>query len=285
MMRCTNRSIRSHIFDDPTFEIRYFSRVGSNPPFLVRPSSTPRQWSLLRRKSPHNKFRFLDHHLSDDPSYKTTSTAFAVDQIDRTTQRFIIVCVIKLVSLSYIRTYRFKINAGDSWRLSKTRIPCSASEFMKPVYLDGTFHWLKEDGRSIIAFNHETEQARRIPIKFHRKRDTKLLLGASDDHQLTLISAREEEAISVFALENNSLTDPKWILVRLIEFEAVQQSKQLYWNVEVFDGKCLLVRTMKDQDNDTLVHGYDLRANKWEVVGLIPGWCDANRDFYQFKPS
>lgn len=60
----------------------------------------------------------------------------------------------------------------------------------------------------------------------------------------------------------------------------------LYWNVEAFDGKCILVTSMKNEyDDDTVVHGYDLRANKWGVVGSIPGWCDANRDFYQFKPS
>lgn len=186
MMRCTNRSIRSHIFEDPNFEIRNFSRVGSSLLHISKYDSTllcfhpfGSSRSFINREPLDldfkilcscsglllllvnglfcvtnpltNKLRFLDHHLSDDPSYETTSTAFAVDQIDRTTQRFIIVCVNELVSLSYRRTYRFKTNAGDSW--SKTRITCSASEFMKPVYLDGTFHWLKEDGRSIINGN------------------------------------------------------------------------------------------------------------------------------------
>ncbi|CAL9215717.1 unnamed protein product [Arabidopsis halleri] len=39
----------------------------------------------------------------------------------------------------------------------------------------------------------------------------------------------------------------------------------------------------KDRSDEGVVHGYDLKANKWGVMDWIPRWCDGKRD--QSKPS
>ncbi|XP_006416363.2 putative F-box protein At1g57580 [Eutrema salsugineum] len=110
----------------------------------------------------------------------------------------------------------------------------------------------------------------------------RVLLGASDNH-LTLISATME-MIYVFTLES-ILTDPKWILAKRIMNEAVQKNITLSWDVEAYDGKCIVVRTMTNLTDYQMVNGYDLRVNKWDIVGSLPSWCDGLRDFYQYKPS
>ncbi|CAD5313299.1 unnamed protein product [Arabidopsis thaliana] len=225
------------------------------------------------------KFRFLHYSIWGNETW----IGFAVDQIDRATQRFKIVFISEQLEVSnpYETTYQFRINTGESWSLSKTTITCRASNLKKgknskPVYVNGDLHWLRKDG-SIVAFNPETEKARLIQSQFNRK-PGKLLL-CTGDNRLTLISATDA-VISVYALE----TDGQWILVRWIKNEVVHQSLPLlYWNVQAYDGKCLLVRMMSLVGS--VIHRYDLRANKWRVLGSIPTWCDADRDFFLFKPS
>ncbi|KAG7597755.1 F-box domain [Arabidopsis suecica] len=315
-MRCTNKSINSHISDDPNFKIEYFSRIGSSLLHVSKYDSNVlcfhpfgNSWSesehldnwlkilgscsgllLLSIKGRScvanpltNKFRFLDDSIWGKETW--TRSGFAVDQIDRTTQRFKIVCITEQLEVSNPdeTTYQFEINTGESWSLSKTTITCRSSKLKKgknskPVYLNGDLHWLRKD-RSIVAFNPETEKARLIHSKFNRK-PGKLLLCAGDN-RLTLISATKK-VISVFALEN----DGKWILVRRIKNKVVHQSiPLLYWNVHAYDGKCLLVRTMKNRRDGSVIHSYDVRANKWGVFRSLPRWCSPNRHFFLFKPS
>lgn len=33
-------------------------------------------------------------------------------------------------------------------------------------------------------------------------------------------------------------------------------------------------------DYNRVVNVYHLSANKWVAMGLVPGWCDANQDFF-----
>lgn len=335
MMQCTEKSINSHISNDPYFKPEYLSRVGSgllhvstdgaNFPLFCNPLRDSRLFSSndaldtkyhiigscsgllllfvdsLCVMNPITKmFRSLDHSKSKLlPSIISGSTCrsfrfkrsncigFAVDQIDRTTQRFKVVCIIELNASNPDETmYQFETSTGDScWRLSKTTITCCSSDLVlgkKPVYFDGDLHWLRNDG-SIVAFNHETENARLIQINHPQELSLKRYKLFAADNGLTLISVREE-IIYVYALEN-ILTDPEWVLVKRISNRVLDKEKILYWRVEAYDGKCLFVRVMKKDSKDAVVYGYDLRANKWGVMGSIPGSCDSTRDFYQFKPS
>ncbi|AEE29965.1 F-box family protein [Arabidopsis thaliana] len=140
---------------------------------------------------------------------------FAVDR-----KRFKIVCILEMET-----RYEFEINDGDSWRLSKTTINADSksdlTKWMKPVYLEGTLHWLRNDG-SIIAFNPETEQARLIPSGFHQEvPDMKLLLAADDKiNRLTLISGTKQ-TISVYTLLGNL----KWGLARRIKNVSLKENE------------------------------------------------------------
>ncbi|CAL9215664.1 unnamed protein product [Arabidopsis halleri] len=197
--------------------------------------------------------------------------------------------------------YGFEINDGYCWRLSETTINASSKSDlttrMKPVYLDGTLHWLRNDG-SIIAFNPETEQARMIPSIFHRESDMKLLFAADDNiNRLTLLLGTKE-TISVYALRKNS----KWILARQIKNVSMEDNILERWNMVAYDGQHLVVREMKDRLRVVvpfydmvvnikehhfkgLVHVYDMEANSWRVLGST--WCPSHydRDFYKFMPS
>ncbi|CAE5960457.1 unnamed protein product [Arabidopsis arenosa] len=105
------------------------------------------------------------------------------------------------------------------------------------------------------------------------------------DNNLTLISATKE-VVYVYALEN-ILSDPKWVLLKQIR-NGILNEKRLYsWGLEAYDGKCLVLKEtiLKKDDYKQVLRGYDLRANKWEVIGSIPRWCTYAVDFYQFKPS
>ncbi|XP_010501538.1 PREDICTED: putative F-box/kelch-repeat protein At1g20790 [Camelina sativa] len=315
-MPCTNKSINSHVLEDPNFKRKYYSRIGSSLLHVSKyasnllcfhPFGNSRSFNNTERleilfnilascsgllllsiggrlcvANPlTNKFRFMDYPNSG----KTTCIGFAVDHIDLTTQKFKIVCIIEVLKPPNPdeKMYQFDINTGESWSLSKTTFTCHPSNLKKgknskPVYFNGDLHWLRKDG-SIVAFNPKTEEARLIPIKFYLK-PRKVLLCAGDN-RLTLISATEE-VVSVVAVEN----DGKCILVRRIKNEPVHLNTPLsYWNVQAYDGKCLVMRTMKNHPVERVVHSYNLRANKWEVVGTIPWWCDSNRNFFLFKPS
>lgn len=319
-MRCSNKSIEARVSNDPNFKSEYLSRVESSLLHISRegskllcfhPSgdSRPFQNKAHLETSCHilgycsgllllvvnkylcvanpltKKYRFLD--LAE--MKQTKGIGFVVDQVDQNTQRFKIVCIMGHFDFRNPArtTYGFEIYAGRSWRLSSTTITCASSDLMmnmNPVYVeeDRALYWLRADD-SILAFNLETEKARLIPIKFNRETGMKLLFG-SGDNRLTLIAATKE-VISVFVLENILTADPKWILERQIRNEAVQESVTSYWNVVAFDGRCLVVRTMTDFDDGRMVYGYDLRTNKWGVVGSMPSWCDGMRYFCQYKPS
>ncbi|CAH8357247.1 unnamed protein product [Eruca vesicaria subsp. sativa] len=313
MMRCTTKSMES-ISKDLSFKSLYWSQPGSSllhigvhgsnltcfhPVGDVRPfhSKGPSKnicfilgyCSGLILIFVHGcfcvanpvtkKFRFLDYPMLQTKK----SIGFAVDKIDESTQRFKIVCITEAAASNPSETmYGFHINAGNSWKISKTKITCISSDLMrdmKPVYFQEGLYWLRSDG-NIITFNPKTEKARLIPTKLNHQAGAKLLLGADDNH-LTLISATEE-MIYVYSLEN-IFTDPKWILTRQIKNEPVHEIMLSCWYVEAFDGRHVLVRA-KDEIED-VIYGYDLKANMWEVMGLLPGWCDAGRDLYQFKPS
>ncbi|KAG2302100.1 hypothetical protein Bca52824_030751 [Brassica carinata] len=313
MMRSTNKSIEK-ITKDPSFKSLYWSRTGSSllhigvhgsnmacfhPVGDIRPfcSEGPSEsicfilgyCSGLILIYVHGgfcianpltkKYQFIDYCYLESKK----SIGFAVDQIDKTTQRFKIVFITEYAGPIRGETrYGFHINAGNSWKISKTIITCLSSDLrrdMKPVYFQGGLYWLRSN-RSIIAFNPETEKARLIPTKFDQQVGAQILLGAGDDY-LTLISATEE-LVYLYALEN-IFTDPKWVLTRRIKNEPVHQIMLSCWYVEGFDGRHVLVRA-KDKIED-VIYGYDMRANTWGVMGVLPGWCDAGRDFYQFKPS
>ncbi|KAG7649885.1 hypothetical protein ISN45_At01g048910 [Arabidopsis thaliana x Arabidopsis arenosa] len=285
MIQCTNRSLQSHISKNPNFASEYFSRIRSSLLYIATHGCP-----------------LICYHLYGDSRSKFFPTGFtlrrgrqqvigfAVDQTDRTTPSF------KIVNIKEVRnatetTYEFEINAGDSWKLLKTTLTCCTSNLddrmKKPVYMKGALHWLRNDG-SIVAFNLKTEKARLIPIRFPKELCLKTLFTAVDNN-LTLISATEE-VIYVYAF-HNILSDPKWVLVKQIR-NGVLDEKRLYsWYVEAYDGKSLVLRETilkKDYYNKHLkqvLYGYDVRANKWEVIGSIPEWSPSGLDFYQFTPS
>ncbi|CAD5313300.1 unnamed protein product [Arabidopsis thaliana] len=246
------------------------------------------------------RYRFLNYSKSmflsrvdrwgilnfDLPSEKMNRLGLAVDQI---TQRFKVVCMNETETSDPDETmYQFEILTGDScWRLSATTITCSASVLImdkKTVYFDGSVHWLRKDG-SILSFNPETEQARLIPIKFPLELcavANKFLFSATEK-ELAFISATED-LINVYALEN-ALIDPKWALVKQIKNGVSENKKIRYWNVAAYDGKYLVLWEMYKDIYNGVVHGYDLRANKWGVLGSVPSWCDCSHSFYNFTPS
>ncbi|CAA7019437.1 unnamed protein product [Microthlaspi erraticum] len=230
------------------------------------------------------KFRFLDlSRLMGNVSVERfcwenrKHIGFAVDQIDQATQSFKIVQLTE-EKIANNTSYEFEIYAGgDSWRESKTKITCQSSHLhnrmKKPVYLDGSLHWLREDG-GILAFNPKTEEARLIPTKLPQEVSLKMLFSAGDS-RLTFVSATKE-VIYIYALQD----DPKWVLVTRIRNIVLDEERcGYYWNVEAYDGKFLVLRENK------VLHVYDLSANKWEVVGSIPKWSDASQDIFQFTPS
>ncbi|CAF2110761.1 hypothetical protein Bca4012_094835 [Brassica carinata] len=297
MLCCTNTSLQSHIHD-PSFVSEYYSQIKSSllhistygSPYLVyhHPHSGSRSHKTKNRlmechileccsgllllfidgrlcvTNPiRKKFRFLTRRD------KRKQLGLAVNQLDRTTQNFKVVYIFEMAKTDQTK-YGFEINAGDSWTYSKTTLTCHTNNLddrMKnPVYLNGSLHWLRNDG-SIIAFNPETEQARLIQTDFPRGLTSRTLF-APGVNSLTLVSANE-----------NILSDPKWVLEKQIQNGVID--KIVTWYVEAYNGKCLVLRTCYDG----VVHVYDLSASKWAVMGSVPTWCDANRDFFLFTPS
>lgn len=329
MMRCTNRSLQTHISEDQYLKSEFLSRFRSGLLHIsTYGSKSLRYYSLGDTRSPRTKTiltecrvlgscsgllllslnyglcvanpltkkfrflnkpgsRFLPNSLPVVLGHETKYIGFAVYEIDRTTQGFKTVCITEVEKKNPDdeTTYRFEINAGDSWRFSKTKITCCTSDhdisMRKPVYLDGSLHWIRNDG-SIVAFNPETEQSRLILTEFPQELRA---LFAAGNNSLTLISAFKD-VIYVYALEN-ILTNPKWVLVRQIRNVVLDQTSLIGWNVVAYDGKCLVLRveTNNGSYNVRMIHGYDLRANKWGLMGSIPDWCDANGEFFQFTPS
>ncbi|KAL1217359.1 putative F-box/kelch-repeat protein [Cardamine amara subsp. amara] len=246
------------------------------------------------------RFRILDHSgsklvpkivggdeiLDKDACYRGSNiphlkramcVGFVVNR-NQTTTRFKIVCILEMEMV-----YGFEISDGDSWRLSKTTITTSSKSDlrMKPVYLDDTLHWLRDDG-SIIAFNPETEQARLIPSRFHQKNDMSLLLARDDKiNRLTLISWTTE-TISVYILLENS----EWTLTKRIKKENIYMdgTNRERLHMIAYDGKYLVVKTYK-KDRIGLFHVYDIEANTWTVLWSTPSLTSSARDLSEFTPS
>ncbi|EOA37402.1 hypothetical protein CARUB_v10011296mg [Capsella rubella] len=333
MMRCTNKFFQSYISNDSDFQIAYFAMYKIEPIMFHLDSCEKIELDIRNRlyifgscsgllllyinglfvANPLTKtYRILDHsgskliprivdglNLSDPFLHmeRAMCVGFAVNR-NQTTKRFKIVGILEMETV-----YGFEINDGDSWRLSETSITTSTKSDlttnMKHVYLDGTLHWLRNDG-SIIAFDSETEQARLIPSIFHRKQDMKLLFATDDKiSRLTLISGTEE-TISVYTLVENS----KWTLSRQINIVSMEGNIivrlspetqklggdwedlfRIHWNMVAYDGKFLVVREMRRITSRGLVHLYDMEANSWRILGSI--WCGYGdiRNFYKFTPS
>ncbi|CAA7019436.1 unnamed protein product [Microthlaspi erraticum] len=230
------------------------------------------------------KFRFLNlSRLMDVLGENTKHVGFAVNQ---TTPSFEIVHLFEAKKLNET-SYEFEIYAGggDSWRDSKTKITCQSSDLdnrMKnPVYLDGSLHWLRKDG-GIVAFNPKTHEARLVPTKLPDELSLTALFTASDN-KLTLVSPTKE-ITNVYALQDIK-SDPKWVLVTRIQNMVLDVKRPV--NVEAYDGRRLVLREVRKKKGvyDTVLHVYDLSADKWEVMGSIPGWCNSYRDIIQFQPS
>ncbi|KAL9306826.1 putative F-box protein [Arabidopsis thaliana] len=251
MMKCTRRSINSNISEDPYFKSNYLSLVG---------------FGLLHNSYYGSKSLFCNPFGDSMPFRYTYS-------LDIKT-RFLCSCSgLLLLFMDYLCVAN-----------PLTKSPSVPLADKKPVYFDGCIHWLRKDG-SILAFNPETEQARLIPIKFPLELSAvanKFLFEATEK-ELALISATEE-SINVYSLEA-ILIDPKWVLVKEIQNGVLHKKTMRCWNVAAYNGKCLVLWQMNKVACDGDVFGYDLRANKWEVIGWIPEWCDGYQVFYLFKPS
>ncbi|OAP12197.1 hypothetical protein AXX17_AT1G21830 [Arabidopsis thaliana] len=277
MMKCTRRSINSHISEDPYFKSNYLSLVG---------------FGLLHNSYYGSKSLFCNPFGDSMPFRYTYSLDIKTRFLCSCSGLLLLfmdyLCVANPLTKRPNHVYQFEITTGDScWRLSETTITCNPSVPLadkKPVYFDGCIHWLRKDG-SILAFNPETEQARLIPIKFPLELSAvanKFLFEATEK-ELALISATEE-SINVYSLEA-ILIDPKWVLVKEIQNGVLHKKTMRCWNVAAYNGKCLVLWQMNKVACDGDVFGYDLRANKWEVIGWIPEWCDGYQVFYLFKPS
>ncbi|CAH8392568.1 unnamed protein product [Eruca vesicaria subsp. sativa] len=321
MLCCTNTSLQSHI-QNPSFVSEYYSQIkssllhtstrGSVNIGYYNPHDDSRSLKIKRisrecrllgycsgllllyfiddrlcvTNPVRKKFRFLT--LSNHMRYDARMVlGLAVDQTDRTTKSFKVVCIFKMAKTDETR-YGFDINAGDSWTLSKTTLACHKSNLdysMKnPIYVDGSLHWLRNDG-SIIAFNPETEQARLIQIELPHGLSSRTVF-ASIDNSLTLVSANEE-VICVYSLKN-ILSDPKWVLMKQIH-NGVIKKIGVEWYIEAYNSKCIVLRG--DQKNTVqfscarLVYMYDLIDNKWVAMGSVPTWSYASLDFILFTPS
>ncbi|CAN6903842.1 unnamed protein product, partial [Brassica oleracea] len=327
MMRCTNRSLQTHI-NDPYFKSEYSSRVGSGLVHISASGSSYLSYnpngdsrSLKTKdtlKESHilgscsglllvfiddrlcvvnpvtKKFRYFNQSwfMRFTGVFSHTGVVNRGNKkhiglvVDRTTKSFKIVHMVD-VGTDYESRYKFEINGENSWRRPKTTLTCLSSVPLKtPVYLERSLHWLRNDG-SIVSFNLETEHARLIPTSFPRGLSLKTLFTLGNNG-LTLISATEEY-IYVYSLEN-ILRDPKWVFVKKIQNIMMDKKKLSYWNLEAYNGKCLLLREYRAKEEeplfcDQVVHVYDLSTNKWVVMGSIPGWCSVNHEFFQFTPS
>lgn len=257
MLCCTNTSLQSHIHD-PSFVSEYCSQIRSSLLYISSYGST-----YLGCHHPHGGSRSLttidvchilgccsgllllfinDRLCVTNPIRKKFRFLTRRDKRKQlglaVNQNFKVVYIFEMAKTDETK-YGFEINAGDSWTYSKTTLTCHTSNLddrMKnPVYLNGSLHWLRNDG-SIIAFNPETEQARLIQTDFPRGL-TSGTLFAPGVNSLTLVSANEK-VIYVYALRN-ILSDPKWVLEKQIQ-NGVIDKNIVTWYVEAYNGKCLI---------------------------------------------
>ncbi|ESQ30743.1 hypothetical protein EUTSA_v10012236mg, partial [Eutrema salsugineum] len=245
-MQCTRKFMKSHISEDLEFKSEYRFRLNSSLLHISRGGST----------------LVCFHPLGDSRLFLNN------DVLERSCQILGYCFGLLLLLIDGCFCFTNPLTKND------------LMTEMKLVYLDSTLHWLRND-RSIIAFNPRIEQARYIiPRKPHLEPVTKLLFGVGDNC-LTLISATME-MIYVFTLESIH-TNPKWILTRQIRNEAVNESIMLSWDVKAYDVKCLVVRTMTNLTDHRVVYGYDLKVNKWGIVGSMPRMFDGLRDFFLYQ--
>ncbi|KAL1196537.1 putative F-box protein [Cardamine amara subsp. amara] len=302
-MRCTNKDFRRHMSEDPYFEREYKS-------ILFPISNHKLSFGDLRSQvlgccsgllllfveelfvvnAITWKYRLVNYSWSRlmanmfssgviDPE-KLVRIGFVVDEVDPNTQRFKIICLIEAKEEEEARTkYQFEVTSGDSfWTLSKTTITCHSSklvEGMRPVYLNQVLYWLRNDG-SIITFNTVTEEAQLLQTELLPNSRTLFCMAPG----LTLLAATEE-GVYVYALENTF----KWVLVRRIPNEIVlkdPRKRMMSWKVAAYDGKFIvLTETTKDV---MVVHEYDLRANKWQIIQSFSN-CNTSEEFFQLRPS
>ena len=313
VMQCTDKFLRTYI-SDPKFDSYRFSLVGSSLFYISRhaPFYVTCQKNIISSYPCYilgscsglllldiggcvfvanpftNRSRPLDHSgskiLYDIVTCvkwvdKAMCVGFAVDRIqNQTKKRFKIVCIMEMQMM-----YGFEISDGHSWRLSETTITSSSKSDLakrtKPVYLEGTLHWLRNDG-SIIAFNPETEQACFIPSVFHQEPETELFFASDDKiNRLTLVSGTKEE-ISVYTLAENA----KWALARQIKNVFMEQCELEFWSLVMYDGKRLVVREKK-RNLEGVFHVYDMEANNWGVLGSTFWSSKGVTDFYKLTPS
>ncbi|XP_019091151.1 PREDICTED: putative F-box/kelch-repeat protein At1g20940 [Camelina sativa] len=253
MMRCTNKYFQSYL-SDPAENCILWARARARPSFF---------------------------------DISMTCVGFAVNR-NRTTMTFKIVCILEMETMETV--YGFEISDGDSWRLSETTITDRSNSFllgMKPVYLDGTLHWLRNDG-SIVAFNPETEQARFIPLIFHRgdpeteqARPKMLIAEDSKKNSLTLLSGTKEN-IAVYTL----LGDSKWALAKQIKNMPIDEREDAFWDLVAYDGKCLVVRDIKMDNFEKVVYVCDIEANSWRVLGSARVCKHVSHQYlYKITPS
>ncbi|CAA7056916.1 unnamed protein product [Microthlaspi erraticum] len=309
IMRCTNKYLRGHMSEDPYFEKEYrsilfpisndnlsFGNFKLQPKFHIMGCCSGLLLLFVEKLFVVNpltrKYRLVNYTCSRvlaklfsrgvvDPA----RVGFAVDEINPSTQRFKIVCLIEVKEEEAKTMYQFEVSREDSfWRLSKTSITCHSSDLVKgtrPVYLDQVLFWLRNDG-SIVTFNTVTEKAQLLQTRLPYSKS--LFWAAPADIGLTLLAATEE-VIFVYALNNNT----EWVLVRRILND--QKKRIMSWKVAAYDGKFLvLTEAVKDV---TVIHEYDLRTNNWRIVKRIRIWDNHDRffgvqdkkEFFQLRPS
>ncbi|XP_010481244.2 PREDICTED: LOW QUALITY PROTEIN: putative F-box protein At1g57580 [Camelina sativa] len=283
MMQCTNRSLQSHISKNPNFDYEYFTRVRSSL-LCVCPVNYGSRFLCYDHiygtsRSPRRKETLMKCHLLGYSSGLLLLFYYGgLYVVNPLTKKFRL--------LNNCRSHIDPLQRRPQQKLgfAVDQIDRTTKSFKIVIINEGSLHWLRTDG-SIVAFNPKTEKARLIPIRFPKELRPRTLFTAADNN-LTLISATEKVTY-VYALEN-ILSDPKWVLVKQIPNGVLDVKRLIRWYPEAYDGKCLVLRrdvASKKSYYEKVVHVYEMRANKWEVIGSTPVYFHSVLDFYQFTPS
>ncbi|CAL9238494.1 unnamed protein product [Arabidopsis halleri] len=294
MMQCTNRSLQTYISKNPNFESEYLSRVRSSLIYIALP---PDYGSPL-----------LCYHLYGDsrsPRTRTVETLMECHILGSCSGLLLLfldkkLCVAnpltkKIRFLNHSRSKFFpRVTTLRQGRqqvmgFAVDRIDGTTQSYKIVNINEGSLHWLRNDG-SIVAFNLKTEKPRLIPIRFPKELRFYTSLFTAADNNLTLISATKE-VIFVYALEN-ILSDPKWVVVKQIRNGVLDEERLYSWYPEAYNENCLVLSeiVLKKGHYELVLHGYDLRTDKWEV-GFSKHYCSIQEmctlalDFYQFTPS
>ncbi|XP_010418952.1 PREDICTED: putative F-box protein At1g57580 [Camelina sativa] len=280
MLQCTNRSLQSHISKNPNFDYEYFSRVRSSLlcVWLVNYVSRFLCYDHIygSSRSPRRKeIRMKCYILGYSSGLLLLFSYGGLFVVNPLTKKF------RLLNSCRINTIPLRRGPQHELGFAVDQIDRTTQSFKIVIINEGSFHWLRRDG-SIVAFNPKTEKARLIPIRFPKELCPRTLFTAADNN-LALISATEKVTY-VYALEN-IISDPKWVLVKQIPNGVLDVKKLIMWYPEAYDGKCLVLGrevVSKKGYYEKVVHGYEMRANKWEVIGST---FHSVLDFYQFTPS